>query len=102
MWIFSIQDWRLHDLNRRTRGWRRGTMESQHHFICGFSPFRIGGCMTVIGGQEAGGEGPWRVNIISRMLAASSPWREIQLTDRASTGTNKKLAIYEKIYSTYG
>jgi hypothetical protein len=55
--------------------------------------------MTVIGGEEAG-EGPWRVNIISRMLEASSQWREIQLTDRASTGTNKKHAIYEIIYST--
>ncbi len=39
--------------------------EGPWHFICGFSPFRSGGCMTVIGGQEAGGEGPWRVNIIS-------------------------------------
>ncbi len=53
--------------------------------------------MTVIGGQEAG---PWRVNIISRMLEASSPWREIQLTDRPSTGTNNIQAIYEKIYLT--
>ncbi len=56
--------------------------------------------MTVIGGQEAGEEGPWRVNIISRMLEASSPWREIQLTDRASTGTNNRQTMCEKIFST--
>ncbi len=56
--------------------------------------------MTVTGGQEAGGEGPWRVNIISRMFEASLPWREIQLTDRSSTGTNSKQAIYEKIHLT--
>ncbi len=54
--------------------------------------------MTVTGGQEAGGEGPWRVNIISRMLEASSPWREIQLTDRASTGTNNKHKLYMRKY----
>ncbi len=53
--------------------------------------------MTVTGGQEAGGEGPWRVNIISRMFEASSPWREIQLSDRATTGTNNRQTIYEKI-----
>jgi hypothetical protein len=33
--------------------------------VCSFSPFRNGGCITVTGGQEAGGEGPGRVNIIS-------------------------------------